>query len=83
MGVLYHGRLKSRRYVRKELKRSVMGWEFQRDMYDRAQGCFHKKVTFYEQPYRHQVICGMWAYLSVNCVQAKHRGCGKTYIELI
>ena len=81
MGVLSIGRLRSRRYVRVELKKSFMGWEFEKEAYNRVKHCFHKKVQFYSQPYKHQAICGSWAYLNINCIQIKHRGLGKTYQE--
>jgi len=81
MSILSVGRLRSRRYVRVELKRSVMGWEFKKETYNRAKHCFHTKVHFYSQPFSYQAICGSWAYLSVSCVQAKHRGKDKTYKE--
>lgn len=79
MGVISTGKLRSRRYIRVELKKSVMGWEFNRGMYNRVNYCIHRKVAFYSQPYSHQVICGMWAYLPLNCVQKKDRGKGKTF----
>lgn len=79
MSRLIEGRLRSRRYVRTILKQSCMGWDFERGMYNRVQYCFHNKVQFYSQPYSYQAICGLWAYLPVECVQQKHRGKGKTY----
>ena len=81
MGVLSIGRLRSRRYVRVELKKSSMGWEFEKEAYNRVKHCFHKKVQFYSQPYKHQAICGSWVYLNINCIQIKYRGLGKTYQE--
>lgn len=82
MGILSVGKLRSRRYVRVELKKSVMGWDFNKVNYRRANGCFHTKTIFHSQPHKHQAICGMWAYLPVSCVQAKHRGEGKTFGEV-
>ena len=82
MSVLSIGKLKSRRYVRVELKKTVHSWEFERGMYNRVKGCFHIKTSFYEQPYSHQAICGMWGYLPIKCVQVKDRGEGKTFKEV-
>lgn len=79
MSILSIGKLRSRRYVRGELKKSIMGWDFERDYFDRTKHCFHKKTSFYSQPYEHQVICGNWAYLPIECVQKKDRGQGKTF----
>lgn len=82
MSVLSIGKLRSRRYVRVELKKSVMGWEFKRGMYNRIEYCIHRKIAFYEQPYSYQAICGMWGYLPIECVQIKDRGEGKTFKRL-
>lgn len=79
MSVLSKGRLRSRRYVKVVLKKSLMGWDFEKGMYKRASGCFHRKVEFYKQPYKSQAICGMWAIININCVQKKDRGEGKTF----
>ena len=81
MSVLSIGKLRSRRYIRVELKKSVMGWEFEKGMYNRMKYCIHRKTAFYAQPHSYQVICGMWAYLPVTCVQVKDRGEGKTFKE--
>lgn len=79
MSVLSKGRLRSRRYVKVVLKKSLMGWGFEKGMYKRANGCFHRKVEFYNQPYKYQAICGMWAIMNISCVQKKDRGEGKTF----
>ena len=79
MTALSIGKLRSRRYVRVELKKGIMGWSYNRGMYNRVKDCFHRKVAFYTQPYSYQAICGMWGYLPINCVQVKDRGEGKTF----
>ena len=81
MTALSIGKLRSRRYVRVELKKGIMGWSYNRGMYNRVKDCFHRKVAFYTQPYSYQAICGMWGYLPINCVQVKDRGEGKTFKE--
>lgn len=80
MGVLSIGKLRSRRYVRCELKyNSTLGWDYNRATYNRLLGCFNRRVAFYSQPYWRQAICGSWAYTPIQCVQHKDRGLGKTY----
>ena len=81
MSVSSIGKLRSRRYVRVELKKGVMGWKFTKGMYNRMKHCIHRKTAFYAQPYSYQAICGMWAYLPIACVQVKDRGEGKTFKE--
>lgn len=81
MSVLSIGKLRSRRYVRVELKKGIMGWSYNRGMYNQVKDCFHRKVAFYPQPYSYQAICGMWGYLPIKCVQVKDRGEGKTFKE--
>lgn len=81
MSVLSTGKLRSRRYVRVELKKSIMGWEFEKGMYNRMKYWIHQKTPFYDQPHSYQAICGMWAYLPIACVQVKDRGEGKTFKE--
>lgn len=81
MSVLSIGKLRSRRYIRVELKKSTMGWDFKRETYARVNPYIHRRVKFYDQPYPNQAICGQWAYLPTICVQAKDRGEGKTFKE--
>ena len=81
MSVLSIGKLRSRRYIRVELKKSIMSWEFEKGMYNRMKHCIHRKTAFYDQPYSYQASCGMWAYLPIACVQVKDRGEGKTFKE--
>lgn len=56
-----------------------MGWDFEIENFNRVKRYLHRKVNFYSQPYKHQAICGNWAYLPVECVQKKYRGQGKTF----
>ena len=79
MSVLSIGKLRSRRYIRVELKKSTMGWEFERESYNELKKFFNRKIQFYSQPYSYQAICGMWAYLPISCAQVKDRGEGKTF----
>ena len=81
MSVLSIGKLRSRRYIRVELKKSIMGWEFEKATYNRMKYCIHRKTAFYDQPFSYQAISGMWAYLPIACVQVKDRGEGKTFKE--
>ena len=44
MSVLSIGKLRSRRYVRVELKKGIMGWSYNRGMYNQVKDCGEGKT---------------------------------------